>query len=344
VPRTSPENATVIFACARELAAQVEALHGVKLDLPAEEPSRDPLESRISYTRMFAFWDVAMRAVRSPALPVHVGAKVSPRTYGAASFVCMTQTTLGAAIEQLCRFERVFGDLSCFDVVREGPASHLVYLPTFDDRLGVRAYVEALLVELVVSGRAFTGAELRPLAVAFRHARPADTRAHEAFFGCDVVWGAPSSRITLSHEALDLPLRKADPELATFFEELVTRSLGGAAPRGALERELRPLIASALHRGEPTLSDLARPIGTSERTLRRRLREAGLSFQKLLDDTRYELAKRYLEERLTVSEIAFLLGFTEPSAFHRAFKRWTGETPLDHRRRLAPATPRAGPP
>jgi AraC-like DNA-binding protein len=93
-------------------------------------------------------------------------------------------------------------------------------------------------------------------------------------------------------------------------------------------------VAEELSRGVPTVEDVARRMATSERTLRRRLEEGGSSFRELLDDTRERLARNYVRDRrMALSEVAFMLGFSEPSAFHRAFKRWTGTTPAAFRSR-----------
>ena len=97
---------------------------------------------------------------------------------------------------------------------------------------------------------------------------------------------------------------------------------------------MRAFLLEEVQRGAPTLQTAAAHLRTSPRTLKRRLQEEGTTFQDLLDSVRCDLAKRYLEEpRLALGEVSFLLGFSEPSAFHRAFKRWTGKTPLAYRQR-----------
>jgi AraC-like DNA-binding protein len=105
-------------------------------------------------------------------------------------------------------------------------------------------------------------------------------------------------------------------------------------PASPLDR-VREILAEELQTGEPKLERVAQRLATSERSLRRRLEEAGTSFRALLDETRAELARTWVaDRRVPLSEIAFLLGFSEPSAFHRAFKRWTGSTAAAWRARV----------
>ena len=103
---------------------------------------------------------------------------------------------------------------------------------------------------------------------------------------------------------------------------------------GALAAKIRKTIGESLKDGTPTLARAAKSIAVSARTLQRRLKKQGLDFKKLVDDTRHQLALEYLRDREnTLTQIAFLLGYSEVSAFNRAFKRWTDSTPMDYRRK-----------
>ncbi|MFS8070938.1 MAG: helix-turn-helix domain-containing protein, partial [Byssovorax sp.] len=161
---------------------------------------------------------------------------------------------------------------------------------------------------------------------------PRDTRAIEAFFKAPVRFASAESQLILEAATLATPLLKADPDLAAFFALRADDLLERHSAEGLAQR-LRALLEGELGRVLPTLETAATRLGVSARTLRRRLQEEGTTFQDTLDETRCELAKRHLgEDKLALGEVAFLLGFSEPSAFHRAFKRWTGQTPLSYRR------------
>ena len=136
-------------------------------------------------------------------------------------------------------------------------------------------------------------------------------------------------------EQLGMELPKADPQLgallARFAQDALARRSG---QEPAPLDQVHQLIAEALQQGLPTLGQIARRMAVSERTLRRRLEEQGTTFRAVLDETRARISRSYVSDRrLPLSEVAFLLGFSEPSAFHRAFKRWTGSTPAAFRSR-----------
>ena len=145
--------------------------------------------------------------------------------------------------------------------------------------------------------------------------------------------GSPRSRALGSRRGWSSRRRASDPALAACFDRHIQKLLGRepAAPE-RVARRVRAFLLEEVQRGAPTLQTAAAHLRTSPRTLKRRLQEEGTTFQDLLDSVRCDLAKRYLEEpRLALGEVSFLLGFSEPSAFHRAFKRWTGKTPLAYR-------------
>ena len=189
------------------------------------------------------------------------------------------------------------------------------------------------MVEMVHAGRMLSGVRYAPTRASFRHGRPGDGAAHDAFFGVPVAWGAVRTEVLVPPEVLALPLLKADPALAEFFERHALALLERFGSDAGIAQRLRASLTEELPRGLPTLESAAAALAMSTRTLRRRLQDEGTSFQAVLDEVRCELAKRYLAgPRLAVGEVAFLLGFCEPSTFHRAFKRWTGMTPQAFRR------------
>lgn len=303
--------------------------------LPVLPPSdSEPFEARMPYADLITLWEELMRRGRDPGFPVSVGASTSVHDFDAVGFACMTQPTLREAIHQCVRYARAWTDVSEWRVEADERAISMTFACPDPGRLGVRCATENVLTEMAHAGRLLTGRDYPITRVRFRHRAPADTSAHHAFFRGAVEWGAPRNEISLSHDIAALPLVRADPALAGFFERHMRRVLAqlGEAPGGVAER-VRALLTDEVRRGAPTLQTAAARLGMSSRTLKRRLHDEGTTFQDVLDAVRCDLAKRYLEEqRLALGEVSFLLGFSEPSAFHRAFKRWTGRTPLSYQR------------
>jgi AraC-like DNA-binding protein len=330
-----PRRHTVAALCAHKLldAAIAAGLDPSTLPpLEAHESEADSFEARIPQESQLELWEAVMRSLRDPFFPTFVGARSQPRDYDVVGFAYMTRANLREALEQALRYGSVWSDSSSWDITpgeRELTVTVHMEEPL---RLGARCLSECLLAEIIHSGRLLTGTDVRPNEVRFSHPAPRDTRAIEAFYKAPVRFDCPASQLVLDADVLTTPLLKADPDLAAFFAHRADDLLERYSVEG-LARRLRVLLEGELGRGLPTLETAAARLGVSARTLRRRLQEEGTTFQDTLDETRCELAKRHLgEDKLALGEVAFLLGFSEPSAFHRAFKRWTGQTPLSYRR------------
>jgi AraC-like DNA-binding protein len=159
---------------------------------------------------------------------------------------------------------------------------------------------------------------------------PPRADAHRELFGAPVRFGAARTEVHWPRSVLDLPVLAADPALQALFESRLreaSATLASESEPAAVARA-REIIMARLEHGDVSLDLVARELAVSRRSLQRRLSEAGTTFQELLDASRRALAFRHLKSRDTsVEEVAFLTGFSEPSAFFRAFRRWTGTTP-----------------
>lgn len=184
----------------------------------------------------------------------------------------------------------------------------------------------------LLASRQATGLNFVPLEVRFPHCAPADISEHQQLFGCKIQFGWERTELVFALELLDTPLVKADPALQAILEAQVVAVIEKLPKGEATTDAVRRHLASELGKGQPTLEQIALRLHMSSRTLRRYLDEEGTSFRQILSEVRRELASRHSSEgRLAIGEIAFLLGFSEPSAFHRAFKQWTGHAPLTYR-------------
>jgi AraC-like DNA-binding protein len=147
-----------------------------------------------------------------------------------------------------------------------------------------------------------------------------------------VQFGCARTELVFDARLLDLPVPKADPALAALLQRNAQALLGPAIADCTFAGEIRRVLSKVSAPGDLQLAVVARKVGTSARTLQRRLAEEGSSFHELVRETRSTLAKNYLRKgELAICEIAYLLGFSQPSAFHRAFQRWTGMTPRTFR-------------
>lgn len=169
-------------------------------------------------------------------------------------------------------------------------------------------------------------------AVHFIHEKPEDTKPYEEYFGCPVLFEQPVPLIRFGLEMLNFPLKSPDANLVAILDKHADQLLESLPHEDEFIEQVRKDIAHLLHNGEPKIEQLADRLHFSQRTLQRRLIEAGTSFRKELNFVRYQLAQSYLKDpRLQVIEIALLLGYAEHSPFTRAYKEWSGKTPQQQR-------------
>ena len=175
------------------------------------------------------------------------------------------------------------------------------------------------------------GPDWAPRAVTFEHERPEAWQEHVALFDAPVHFGRPcNSLLVPKHDLQGRAMPGHDATLLFLVQDAIRR-LGETAARPDLCEEVRTQIRLTLMHGEPELEDLARRLDLSAPALQRRLRDAGLSFSQLVEQTRQDLAQHYLRQRRPISELAPLLGYSETSAFSRAFRRWFGVSPRQWR-------------
>jgi AraC-like DNA-binding protein len=232
------------------------------------------------------------------------------------------------ALQRLCRYHRFLHDVAeaKLTVHREHAIlSHHLPVPGGPPR----PVSDFVVASWLVTSRQATGVNWIPVEVRFPHSVPDDTSELRRLFGCTLKFGHHRSELVFSRNLLDLPLLQADPNLQAILEAQVVAMLQKLPKGEAATDAVRRCLAGELCNGQPTLRQIAPRLHMSPRTLHRRLEDEGTSFRRVLTEVRRELAARHLtEDQLAVSEVAFLLGFSEPSAFHRAFKRWTGHAPL----------------
>lgn len=156
--------------------------------------------------------------------------------------------------------------------------------------------------------------------------------AIEEFVGAPLELGAPRATLRFDAAAVITPVKTADPEMARYFEDVLTRAARFEPDEDAMLTQVRLAIRDALVQGTPTAAEIAKRLGLGQRTLQRRLAERGESFSDVLDGTRRMLAQGYLgDAALTLAEVGYLLGFREPASFYRAFRRWFDTTPSAYR-------------
>lgn len=286
------------------------------------------------------FSDVARNDPNGVDLPLRVGASMRCENYGAFGLAWKSALNLLGSCERAERYARVLTSVATYHV-REIEPGVLMQLQRDGDRqnLGFRLSNEATIASIAAISQEVSTTQFRASAIYFKHAAPETTVAHEEHFDCPVHFDTDMDALLVSYELMRTPNQLGDPAIVKFFDAHLDDEVSKLADDASLERRVRMKISRALSQGIPTLSEIATQFGMSGRTLQRRLSDRGYSFQSVVDDSRRELAERLLRETsYPLAEVAFLTGFSEQSAFNRAFKRWAGQTPRSFRFKAHPSS------
>lgn len=300
----------------------------------------DP-DGRVRHETAVALWRAAERATGDPCFGLRVAELVTFDTFDVQAYAFRASPTLGDGLARLARYQRLNHDTARVEVEVDGDRVRLRHQIGGGEAPAPRAIAEFVLGALIRAVRMGTGAELRPLEVTFAHAPPPPSGgpAHRAVFGIDPRFRQPNNALVFAADILAWPMRAADRGLLSILDRHGEALLRAAPePASTTASRVRLALAELLRDGrEPTAEAVARALGSSVRTVARRLSGEGTSHAKVLAGLRRELAEHWLADpRMGITEVAFLLGYADASAFHRAFRRWTGSTPTAWRAEALP--------
>ena len=268
----------------------------------------------------------------SPGLGLRAAENLHVGDLGVFEFVARTADTLRHAIETASHYRPLMYDGAELRLVMESDRARLRY--TLHDRLASSVtFVEFALTACMIASRHALGFDAAPREVRFMHAEPAYAAEYARIFRAPVRFEAAHNEIIFGRRALDFPLLSRDPITHVIFKRYADRLLDLLPSSLPLARSVERVIRARMDARNPSFEHLAEELNMSERTLRRKLEDEGVQLRALVEQTRREQACRYLaSEKLSVSEIAYRLGFAHPPAFHRAFRRWMKVSPLQYRK------------
>lgn len=275
---------------------------------------------------------VAAADPQGTTIPLRAGAAMRCDDYGAFGLAWKSATTLRGSYDRADRYARVLTSVSAYEVEPTTGGAFMHLHRAGERHLGLRLSNEATIASIVSISQEVASRPFRPEAVYFKHAAPASISGHEVYFGCPVHFGTVRDALLVSDRTLRTPNKLGDPGLSRFFDRHLAAEVEAFDNEVPLDRRVREYVSKALSEGAPALSEVARHLGMSERTLQRRLAEHGCSYQTLVDTSRRRLARRLLQKTdFSLIEVAFMTGYSDQSAFTRAFTRWTGQTPRSFR-------------
>jgi len=336
-----PVEGTILVAVVADVVGAAESL-GVKRDdlLAAagldEAVLADP-DARVPVTADFAVW----QALSGRQVGLALGERLGATTMGVVGYAMQHGRTVGDALTWMQRYRAVLHpELVAETEVRETPVGRRLIFSKFmagpfaQLREPVYAYASGIRALL----RGLTGEKIEARWVTYPFPSPIDPTVHEQWFRCPVAWGGAQFEIAFDAAVVDRPLPRNDSRIFAYLAQQAERLLTAVPHDHTTAASVRREVALALPSGEPQQTQVSKRLAMSARTMQRRLASEGLTFANIVDAVRRERAELLLSDvRLTASEVAFLLGFSEPAAFFRAFRRWTGQTPQQWRARARDA-------
>lgn len=281
-----------------------------------------------------AVFEEAARQTHDAHFGLRYGRQFKPDALGLLGYIGMSSATLGDALRNVVRAFPYHQQGSLLRLDEQGPLCRLDYQVQHGGIRHKRQDAELSLGMFFNLMRHALGTRWAPEQVHFEHARPEAWYEHCKAFDAPAFFDQPSNALVFQRSVLEQPMPGRDGRLlALMFDNLrqLAGSAGEGAPRNGLMDEARRQIRLLLESGEPNLEKLADALRLPSWTLQRRLNDEGLSFSSLLDQTRRELASLHLEQGVALAEITALLGYSELSAFSRAFRRWHGLSPRQWR-------------
>ena len=308
---------------------------GIPAELVSPAILGDP-DGRVLAGHVVRLWEHLPLALGDEAFGLTLASLAAGAPLSVGWWVVWSSPTLGDGLAQAIRYQRLLHDQARSELrwtTNAGVYRHQVgALP----ERAPRHAIEFGFASFARFARRATGKEIVPSRVAFQHAAPRDLSQHRAVFGQNVEFDRDVDELAYDLQTLALPLLTADASLREVVESHARSLLEKFPDQQQLDARLRTAICETLRQGKLSLERVALRLGVPARTLQRRLKSEGTTFAERVDEVRRELAERYLRDRrLGVQEVAFLLGFSDVSAFHRAFVRWTGTTPSRYRESVA---------
>ncbi len=290
-------------------------------------------ETRLTLEEMDCVYRQAMRYTGDDNLGLHVGECFAIGTMDIVGHILMNCRTIGEHLEKLMEYVEIVSQGMRIILHREDEGRIAVETAVLHAHGPLmRQHVECLFSGGMKLASYAVGDVLAPIEVRFKHKAPRELAEHRRIFQAPVLFGHSMNAMVWNEGFLDIPIRQPNPELLRLFEQHAKQVLNGLQSDKPLAKKVGRILFGKLQDGYPSIEDIAGELSMGVRNLQKKLEKENTSYRKILDEICCGLAVSYLRDvELSIADIAYLLGFSEPSAFHRSFKRWTGLTPTEYR-------------
>ncbi|QFU76890.1 AraC family transcriptional regulator [Halioglobus maricola] len=289
-------------------------------------------ENRISFDQQEALWGLAVERSGSPVFGLQFARAIQPASFGLMGYMVMNCSTIDGCLDVIVDYQFLAGQGGSFRRTGCDQYPALDYQAVNPGDAVTAHRVIAMFASIVSLGRWLAGGSYGLERLEVCSLPGTDLAPYTEYFECPVISGCDENRLFFAPTVLQLPVTHASEELLNLLTERADRLLSSLSLGPGVAARVAGLLATQLDQALPARKAIASQLGMSERTLQRRLQQEGTTYQQLLDQTRHHLALEMLRNRdVPLADVAAQLGFAEPSAFYRAFRKWQGVTPGDYR-------------
>lgn len=310
---------------------------GICLDRSPYAPSVNASEDNLAPISELIAYCNALFALPREDIGLAIGQNIPLDVTGLWGFLLRSSPTYGAMLQRAAKYIRIVNKFSEFEIDERGAQVALVSPHPDPSPFGPRHHLVAATMSHWISwGRELTGVMFPVDEARFTGFEPVDRAPYQSFFRGKLAFKANEDAYILARDVLSLPLKEATPELSTAFERLADALVSRLGPKTSFVNDVRDALAEELISGIASEENVAKRLGITPRTMHRRLVEEGSTFRKARDELLLRRAERLLLERsIALGEVCYLMGYSEPANFNRAFRRWTGLTPNRWRNQYA---------
>jgi AraC-like DNA-binding protein len=292
----------------------------------------DDPDSRITLSQCLKLWQIGIEVTGDPALALSLRKKYGKDLMHFVVILAMKTTSPLEAAQNFCRYAKVVCESDHFEFEFKDDNFILTYSNTSPEHENIWI-PEYHLSSAVQFSHIFAGPDNNPIEVRFRHADPGYAQTYREIFKCPVLFAQEKTQLIYNKKVMLCNNISPDPYLEAVLKKNAEAALKTLSKNESFQDRLREFIIKHLHLGTVDVTLASEVMNMDRRTLHRRLKKEGTTFKELLIGIKKELARGYLNQGLTATQIAYLLGFSEPSSFQRAFKRWFGKNPGEFRKK-----------
>ena len=289
------------------------------------------IDARIPAKQLVSLWQAAIKLTGNMAIGLHIGEQPPQDDLGIVSLFIMNSPHLGEAIARAIRYIHLIAESDHLAIKEKDEHIHLTYTIDAPEYLNMHG-VERMFASIITWSRLFSGVELKPVAAHFQHAAPEYIADYERIFLCPLFFERTNNTIVFDKSVLQLPAQKYNAYQDELFRHTADSLLKNIEDHCSVFQQVQRLIVANITDGNMNIDTISAQLNMSRRTLARKLKDEGTTFQNLVGKTKTNLAQHYLTStKHSINDIAFILGFSEASSFSRAFKRWCGSNPHCYR-------------